>query len=374
MPTTGSPRVINLPVYSKLSQIILGILGFFYILYVGQDILMPLVFSFIFAILLNPAVNYFCSKGLNRVLAILIVLSVAFLSTIAILYFLGMQLSMFTESLPQFKEHFTVLMNDAINWVSAKFNIPRTNIDGWVEKIKKDGMANGPAMIGGALGTVSGVLAVVFLLPVYMFTILYYKPLLLEFVAELFKKKEHAVVAEVLSETKILIQSYLTGLLIEMILVAAMNSIGLMIIGVKYGLLIGIIGAILNLIPYIGGIIAILLPVLMALATGDNSQAIWAVALYLVVQFIDNNLIVTKIVASKVKINALISIVVVLIGGALWGVSGMFLSIPITALIKVVFDRIEPLKPFGFLLGDNQPDVTKVIFQFKKKKAPKAIQ
>jgi predicted PurR-regulated permease PerM len=92
------------------------------------------------------------------------------------------------------------------------------------------------------------------------------------------------------------------------------------------------------------------------------------------VQFIDNNLIVTKIVASKVKINALISIVVVLIGGALWGVSGMFLSIPITALIKVVFDRIEPLKPFGFLLGDNQPDVTKVIFQFKKKRAPKAIQ
>ncbi|NCI50271.1 AI-2E family transporter [Sediminibacterium roseum] len=371
MPTTGSPRVINLPVYSKLSQIILGIIGFFFILYVGQDILMPLVFSVIFAILLNPAVNYFCGKGLNRVLSILIVLAVAFLSILGILYFLGMQLSMFTESLPQFKEHFTVLINDAINWVSAKFNIPQANIDAWVLKIKKDGMERGPSMIGDALGTVSGVLAIVFLLPVYMFTMLYYKPLLLEFVAELFKKKEHALVAEVLSETKILIQSYLMGLLIEMILVAAMNSIGLMIIGVKYGLLIGIIGAILNLIPYIGGIIAILLPVLMALATGNNSQAIWSVALYLVVQFIDNNLIVTKIVASKVKINALISIVVVLIGGALWGVSGMFLSIPITAIVKVVFDRIEPLKPFGFLLGDNQPDVSKVIFQFKKKRAPK---
>lgn len=371
MPTPGSPRPIQLPVYGKLSLIILGILGFFYIIYVGQDILMPLVFSFIFAILLNPAVNYLCGKGINRVLSILIVLAVSFLTTLGILYFIGMQLSLFTESLPQFKQHFTVLLDDAIKWVTVKFNIPRANIDAWIEKLKKDGMANGPAMIGGALGTVSGVLAIIFLLPVYMFTILYYKPLLLEFVAELFRKKEHPIVAEVLTETKVLIQSYLVGLLIEMLLVAVMNSAGLLIIGVKYAILIGTIGAILNLIPYLGGVIAILLPVLMALATGNNSQAIWSVALYLVVQFIDNNIIVTQIVASKVKINALVSIVVVLIGGALWGVSGMFLSIPITALVKVIFDRIEPLKPFGFLLGDNQPDVSKVIFKFgKPKKAP----
>lgn len=368
MPTTSTPRVVNLPVYHKLAQVILGIIGFFFILYVGRDILLPLVFSFIFAILLNPAVNFFCGKNINRVLSILIVLTVAFAATIAVLYFIGMQMTMFTESLPQFQEHFTKLLNDAIQWVTERFNIPRGNIDAWITKLKTDAMNNGGAMIGGALGTVSGVLAAVFLLPVYMFTILYYKPLLLEFVAELFKKKEHAIVAEVLSETKILIQSYLMGLLIEMVLVAIMNSAGLMIIGVKYGLLIGVIGAILNLIPYIGGIIAILLPVLMALATGNNSQAVWSVILYLVVQFIDNNIIVTKIVASKVKINALISIVVVLIGGALWGVSGMFLSIPLTALVKVVFDRIEPLKPFGFLLGDNQPDVGKVIFQFKKPK------
>ncbi len=235
-------------------------------------------------------------------------------------------------------------------------------------------MSNGPAMIGQTLGTVSGVLAVVLLLPVYMFTILYYKPLLLEFVAEMFAKKKHPLVAEVLTETKALIQSYLVGLLIELLLVAAMNSAGLLIIGVKYAILLGTIGAILNIIPYIGGIIAILLPVLMALATGKPSQAIWSCALYLFVQFIDNNIIVTKIVASKVKVNALISIVVVLIGGALWGVSGMFLSIPITALVKVVFDRIEPLKPFGFLLGDNQPDVTKVIFQFKKRKVVKPVE
>jgi predicted PurR-regulated permease PerM len=371
MSLAGSTRYINLPVYSKFSLIVMGILAFFYILYVGADILVPLVFSFIFAILLNPVVNFFCGKGLNRVLAIFVTLFLSFTLILGILYFIGMQLSLFTESLPQFKEHFTKLLDDTILWISEKFHIAKSGIDGWVEKIKKDGMNNGPSMIGQTLGTVSGVLAVVLLLPVYMFTILYYKPLLLEFVAEMFDKKKHPLIAEVLTETKALIQSYLVGLLIEMLLVAAMNSVGLLIIGVKYAILIGTIGAILNLIPYLGGIVAILLPVLMALATGNPSQAIWSIVLYLVVQFIDNNIIVTKIVASKVKINALISIVVVLIGGALWGLSGMFLSIPITAIAKVVFDRIENLKPLEFLLGDNQPDVTKEIFKFKKRKIPK---
>ena len=369
MPSTGQPRYINLPVYSKISQIILAILGFFFIIYVGRSILVPLVFAFLFSILINPIVNWFCAKNLNRVLAILCGLLIFFLAILGVVLFIGMQLSTFTESLPQFKQHFTGILDHTVNWISVKFNIAKPSIYAWLEKIKKDGIDNGPAMIGQTLGTIGGVVTVLVLLPVYMFTILYYKPLFLEFIAQLFERKKYGMVAEVLEETKTLIQSYLVGLSIEFAMVATMNSVGLLIIGVKYGILIGIIGALLNIIPYIGGIIAILLPILITVATGGAaSQVFWVIALYLFVQFVDNNLIVTRIVASKVKINALVSIVVVLIGGALWGVSGMFLSIPVVALVKIIFDRIEALQPFGFLLGDNQPDVTRTIFQFRKKK------
>ena len=77
--------------------------------------------------------------------------------------------------------------------------------------------------------------------------------------------------------------------------------------------------------------------------------------LYYIIQLIDNNYIVPKIVASKVKINALVSIIAVLAFGVLWGVPGMFVSIPLTAVAKLVFDRIDPLKPWGFLLGDTMP-------------------
>ncbi|MDB5118681.1 MAG: family transporter, partial [Mucilaginibacter sp.] len=130
----------------------------------------------------------------------------------------------------------------------------------------------------------------------------------------------------------------------------------LLLLGVKYGLLIGVIGAILNLVPYLGGIVAIALPVLMATVTKDGyTTQLGVIGAYALIQFIDNNILVPRIVSSKVQINALVSIVVVLLGNALWGVSGMFLSIPFIAVLKIVFDRITSLKPWGKLLGDTIP-------------------
>ena len=355
----------TLPLYAKLSLIIIGVLAFFYILYVGQDILVPLIFATIIAILLNPVVNFLCGKGLNKVLAILFVLIVALIIIGALMYFIGSQVSAFTESLPEFKQKISAIFTDLTEWVSQKFNVGKPKIAALVDKTTGEGMSNSSAVIGQTLGTIGGVLALVFLLPVYTFMILFYKPLLLDFIAQLFQRDKHKVVAEVLMQTKVLIQSYLVGLLLEAALVAALNSAALLIIGIKYAILIGIIGALLNLIPYIGGLVAISIPMLLAIATREPIDALWVFIAYIIVQFIDNNFFVPKIVASKVKINALVSIIVVLVGGALWGVSGMFLAIPLTAIIKVIFDRIEPLAPFGFLLGDNQPEIGKGVLKFK---------
>ena len=228
---------------------------------------------------------------------------------------------------------------------------------------------NGSVVITNTVSTIGSMLVTFFIMPVYVFMIIYYKPLLLEFIARLFPKNLHVMVVEVLTETKSLIQSYLLGLIVEAALVATLNSLALWILGIPYAILIGVIGALLNVIPYIGGVVAVALPMLLAVATRQPIDALYVFIAYMVVQFIDNNLFVPKIVASKVKINALVSIIVVLIGNELWGVPGMFLSIPITAIVKVIFDRVGPLEPFGFLLGDNQPDITKEIFVLRRRKA-----
>jgi predicted PurR-regulated permease PerM len=376
MPETITSATKTLPLYAKLSLVTIGLIAFFYILYIGQDILVPLIFATIIAILLNPVINFLCRKGMNKVAAILMVLTVALVLIAALMYFMGSQVSMFTETWPQLKQKISIIFNDAIDWASQKFNVAKPKIAAWVDKTKGEGMNNSSVVIGETLGTISGVLVLVFLLPVYTFMILFYKPLLLEFIARLFQRDKHKVVAEVLVETKVLIQSYLVGLLLEAALVATLNTVALLIIGIKYALLIGFIGALLNIIPYIGGLVAIAIPMLLAIATKEPIDALWVFIAYIIVQFIDNNFFVPKIVASKVKINALVSIIVVLIGGALWGISGMFLSIPLTAIIKVIFDRIETLAPFGFLLGDDQPEIGKAIFKFKnpvRKAKPKVL-
>jgi len=90
--------------------------------------------------------------------------------------------------------------------------------------------------------------------------------------------------------------------------------------------------------------------------------------LFYIIQIIDNNYIVPKVVASKVKLNALFSIIVVFIGNALWGVPGMFLSIPLLAIVKLICDHIESLKPWGFLLGDTMPPLIKIKKIFRKSK------
>ncbi len=358
----------SFPLAIRLSQIVTGIVALFFILYIGQDILIPLTFALVIAILLNPFVNYLQNKKVNRVISIIIAVVIAFLLLAGLFYFIGSQIVNFSDAIPAMKQKLNILFSDTVTWVSQSLNISTTKINEWLLKQKTAGLSNSTAVIGQTLSAISGVFIMLFLLPVYIFMFLFYKPLLLDFIAQLFPVTKHKTVAEVLNETKSLIQNYLVGLMIEAAIVAALNSLGLFMLGIDYALLLGVIGALLNIIPYIGGIIAISLPMIIAIATKEPMYAVYVLFVYMAVQLIDNNFIVPRIVASKVKVNALVSIVVVLIGGALWGVPGMFLSLPLTAIIKVIFDRIEQLKPFGFLIGDNMPHISKGILNFRKAK------
>ncbi len=357
----------DIPLYMRMSQLLLGILAFFYLLIIGQDLLVPLIFALVIAILLNPFVN-FLERRLHRVIAIVIAVVIATIFFLGLLFFIGSQATMFSDSLPQLKLKFAQILSESIQWVANTFNISTTQINAWIAKTKSEGLDNSSSVIGQTLNTISGVLVVIFLIPVYIFLFLFYKPILLNFIAKLFPTGQHETVVDVLTETKSLIQNYLVGLMIEFLLVSTLNTIALLLLGIEYALLLGVIGGLLNIIPYIGGIIAIALPMILALATKEPIYAFYVFGAYTLVQLIDNNFINPIIVASKVKINALVSIVVVLLGGAIWGVAGMFLSLPLTAIIKVIFDRIEPLKPFGFLLGDTMPPIGKNVFIFRKVK------
>jgi len=348
---------------------ILGIYFFVYSLYIGRQIIIPIVYSFIISILLTPVVNFLQRRKISRVFAIAIAIVAAFLFVIALVYVIASQLSLFDRALPMMRDKLNVFQYQVSQWISVHFNVSIQRIDAWFMKTRSDIMDNGNAMLGKTIVTISGFLIAVFIVPVYVFMILYYEPLLLSFTKKMFNKVHHEKLEDVMMLTKGIVQSYLIGLLIEAIIITVMNATALLIIGIDYAILIGIIGALLNMIPYIGGIVAVAIPMTIALITKDSVYySLFVLLAYTLIQFIDNHYITPKIVASKVKINALVALIVVFIGNALWGIPGMFLALPVTGILKVIFEHIESMKAWAFLLGDTMPASGRYIFNFSRRK------
>ncbi|MHA4895812.1 AI-2E family transporter [Pedobacter sp. PWIIR3] len=339
------------PFYMKVPVILLGLVASVFILYVLKDILVPLAFACLIATLLNPLSSKL-ERKMPKVVAIIISMLIAIAILTGVFYFLSTQVVHFFDDLDAIKTKFGQLIHDIQIWLQKSFGLSATK----QKQMVNEAANSSKGMIGQTLSGILGILSIVFLIPVYVFLMMLYKTLILNFLYEVFSEENQSKVAEILTETKAAIQSYIVGLLIETSIIAVMNSAALLALGVQNAILIGVIGAILNLLPYIGGIIAIALPVLMATVTTDGfTTQLLVILAYAVIQFVDNNILVPRIVSSKVQINALISIVIVLLGAALWGVPGMFLSIPFIAVLKIIFDRIDGLKPWGKLLGDNVP-------------------
>lgn len=343
----------RIPLYAKTALISISIFAFVYTMYIGQEIIVPLVYATIIAILLNPVVNFLTRHKFNRLIAIILSVILAIAVVAAILAVLISQGDNFLSSAPEMQKKLVSHSAQLVNWASEQMGVEPAKINEWITETK-DKQLNNFAM-KESIAKFGHFLMTAVLLPVYMVMLLYYKPLLLEFVHRVFRSENQKLVDEVLSSTKKIIQSYLIGLFIEMFIVGVLNAVGLLIIGIKYAILLGLIGALLNIIPYLGAIIATALFMTIALLTKSPIYMLYVLLMYLFIQFVDNNFLLPKIVASRVKLNALVSIVVVLLGAAIWGIPGMFLAIPLTAIVKVIFDQVEPLKPWGFLLGDTMP-------------------
>lgn len=351
-------KYIKLPFYIKIAFILVAVYALVSILFIAKGILVPLLFSTIFGILLSPLVNYLTKIKINRVVAILLVLiSIMALLALAIALF-AKQLIVFANSSTLIGDRLFTLFNEAILWISTKFDISIQNLNENIDNSKHELISKVKTVIGPALLNVKDIMFVCLVMPVYIFMIMFYQPLLLEFLRQLFGYNDRVVVNKVISSTKFIIQSYLLALLVEALIMAILNTIGLYALGIPYAVLLGVFGAILNVIPYLGGLIAMGLYVLIALVTKEHSiYMLYVVILYSVIQLIDNNLIMPKLVGSRVKINALAAIIAVVLGGTLWGVPGMFISLPLVAIVKMICDNIESLKPWGFLLGDTMPAI-----------------
>jgi predicted PurR-regulated permease PerM len=359
------------PLTVKRSIELLGLVLVVAVLYIGQGIIMPVLTAFFISLMLLPVLRMLRKAKVPESLAILLCIVLLIVVVGLIGWFFTAQLSTLVQDFPEIKKNVSIHLKHLSIWLSHVSNYSTKEQLALIAKKGDDLMAYAGGIASGAALTITNLFIFVALLPIYIYLMLFYKDIILRFTFMWFKTEHHSRVKDAIYETESIIKSYLVGLLIQVSYMTVLMGGLLLLFGIKHALLIAVIFAILNLIPYIGALLGNIIGVLLTLTSSTDLWPVITVLLVIaVVQFLDNNILMPRIVGSKIKINALIAILGVLIGGAVAGISGMFLSMPMIAVMKVMFDHTENFRPWGVLLGDQRPSRSPMTFPYFRKKTP----
>jgi putative permease len=340
------------PFYERLSFVLIGILALGWIVNAGKEILDPMLFGFLFAILLMPVSNFFERKlRLPRSVASFLSIILLVLFVTGIIYVIGGQISNLSDDWPLLQKQLAKTANDIQHWISTTFHVNNHKQMTYVQNTTNKIIASGTTVLGTTFGAISSLLLFYVFIIIFTFFILFYRRLLFRFLLWVFGADNDKVVFDIVENVQSIIRQYIIGLLLEMLIVSIVATVFFLSFGVKYAILLGIITGLFNIIPYIGIFSALVLSTLITFATGAVSTALIVAVGVLLIHVLDSNFLLPMVVGSKVRLNAMITFLGIIIGEMLWGLSGMFLSIPTIAILKIVFDRIETLKPWGFLLG-----------------------
>ncbi len=349
-------ETVQFPFYAKLALTLISLIAIFVIFYFSQSIIVPILIAMLFAIMLRPIGSFLHSKlHLPHIIATILSVLLMVVVVTGIFTFISIQVVEMASDWDKIRGNFKIHTSELQHLIRDKFNLTEVEQKNIIDDATKDSIKSS-ALISTTLLSFTDMLVNLLLIPIYTFLFLLYRTHFMKFFAKLVSSENHDILHDIMCRVKVSVQSYIMGLLIQMVTVSVLTSIGFMIVGLEYAILLGVITGILNLIPYIGILTAGIISIVASMtATPDISIVIGVIVVIAVTQLIDNNLLVPLIVSSKVQINAFVSIVGIIIGGALAGVAGMFIAIPTIAILKVIFDRIKPLEPWGYLMGDDLP-------------------
>jgi len=355
------------PFYTKIAMVLLSIIAITYIAIQGQKILAPLLCSILFAMLLLPLAG-FLEKKLRFPRSVAAITSVLLLiaSISFVLYVVGSQISNLADDWPMFNKQLAASISNLQHWVAATFHFNIQKQQAYISSATNNLLSSGAAVLSALVTSLSSVMLFLVFVFIDTFFLLFYRRLIVKFLIAVFKEENSTLVYDIIENVQKIVRQYIIGLLIEMAVVATATSTGLLILGAKYAMLLGLITGLFNVIPYIGIFTALSLSVLITFATASSATTILLVAVIIIgIHLIDSNFLFPAIVGSKVRINALITILGAVTGEMVWGIPGMLFAIPVIAIAKIIFDRIESLKPWGLILGDERDE---------KQLAPLAVQ
>jgi len=332
--------------------IILSLLLYFLI--VAKFLLAPLAFAALFAIMLQPITGFLERIITNRFISILITFIIALIPLAGIIVLFSYQFANIMDSLPDIAGKIKAGINVIFDWLERNTNLSAEERTSWIQKNISNLLDAPMGFIKTGLATSSTLLFNIVFTILGIFFLLLYRTGIQNFMLMQFGPRSRKEFQQVLSQIRGTIQHYLYGMLTVIGILAILNSSGLALIGIGYPLFWGALGALLAIIPYIGTTIGGILPFVYAIATTTTLwQPLGVILLYGTIQSIEGNLITPKVVGSSVNVNPFIALISILLGGAIWGIAGIVLALPVVAVIKLIFDHIDFLKPVGLLMSDS---------------------
>jgi predicted PurR-regulated permease PerM len=306
----------------------------------------PISFAALFSVVLLPVVKRL-EKRTGRIIAITLVLLSSFLVVGLFSWFIVSQLTSLVTSLPGLEEKFFQHINLLRASLNDQFNISIEEQG----QLLKEGAKNLSAYATDLLFSTSYLIYFFVQVPIYIFLFLLYRDRFKEFLLAL--RPDSTLQWK--DEIQRMVRSYISGLSMVVFIAGALNSIGLLILGIDHAIFFGFLSGMLTMIPYVGITIGATLPTLLALVTKDSAwSAVGVIGVHAFVQFLEGNFITPKITGSRISVNALAAIVALLIAGKIWGIAGMILAVPAVGILKIILSYSKELRPLVILIGDEK--------------------
>lgn len=348
-------EVTTLPFLIKLTCVLISLYLLFYFSIIGQSIWVTLFMSFLIATLLLPLSNFLENKLRFPRIVSSLVSPIFFVSILLLVfYLLGLQMVQFKNDLPGFKEQIVNLFHAGQHFVYKHFGVDETQQLHYINSGAESTLKKGTSLVGQIVFSFTSIISSLAFIFLYTFFILLYRKHIMKFGIWCFKPRYKSHIKFIGSQIKSIVKQYLIGLFIQVTCVTTLLFTAFSIIGINYGFLFAALCGILNLIPYVGIFSATVLAALVTLATGEAIHAVWVIISVVIVNSIDGNIITPKVIGSKVQLNSFLVFFGLIVAESLWGISGMFLAIPILAITKILFDNIEGMEALGFLLGEDE--------------------
>ncbi len=335
----------------------------------SRDFLVPIAFAGLLAMLFRPLARKIESKtnrGIGALVCVLIIIA-AIIGMVALLWW---QLSDLLSDTSAIERKFGDMVRDFRYWISKNFGISPKKQQ---EIMEPGGQSQGTSILASIAAAITGSLVDFLLVLVYIFLFLYFRTHIKKFILMLVPAGERKHTQQVLEEIQKVSQQYLGGMGMMIVGLWIMYGIGFSIVGVENALFFAVLCGLLEIIPFVGNLTGNLITIVMAIGQGgDVNMVVGILIVYAIVQFIQSYILEPLVVGSEVNINPLFTIMILVLGELVWGIPGMVLSIPLLGIFKIICDHVEPLKPYGFLIGEEKKKSAGLIERmksiFKRKK------